>query len=384
MDSPTIDFDRLEALARSDGAAAAADHLIDELADGRDPTALFYAKLLKFRLELGVAPYPTGSAYDLPEALHEPYERAIRESARSVGHLLLSQNKIASAWPFFRLIHEPDAVRAAIDAYEPGDEDDVYPLIDVAFHQGVAPDRGFDLVLGRQGICATITLMAQTDLSRQPDLRDRCLGKLIAALHAQLVERLKGDLAGRGVPVPESNSVGELLRSRPELVSDDSYHIDLSHLQTVVQMGMPIANGQALDHLIELADYGRRLSASHAFASDPPFDDGHDDYFAFYEALAGRNVDDHLKRFRAKAEAAMAEGMTYPCHVLVDLLTRLGRPHEALAAAQALTANLDTAEVGGPNVVDLARAVGDHAAVAAAARRVNDAVTFVAALGAGS
>lgn len=379
MEPTGFDYDRLAATARTKGPTAAADQLLANLADGRDPTALFYAKLLKGRLSLGASPYPTGSSHDLPAELHEPYEAVIRESARSVGALLLAKGDIPKAWPFYRLINEPEPIKTAIDSYSPGDEEDVYPIIDIAFHQGVSADRGFDLMLGKQGICATITLLSQTDLSKSPELRESCLAKLIEALHLQLRDRLMADLVNRGVSIDGRPTVGELLDRHPELTDGESYHIDVSHLQSVVQMGSVVSGTSALTQLVELCRYGEKLASQFSFASDPPFDEGYPDYRAQYELLLGINVDDHIQRFTDKAKSAMVEGMTYPCHVLVDLLGRIDREHQAFEFASGLMAGQNPAEIGGPNLVELARKINEHEFAANAARAVNDPVTFLAA-----
>ena len=53
-------FDRLKAALASGGPTAAADALIAELRTAEDFNSLFYALLLKKRIELGVSPFPTG------------------------------------------------------------------------------------------------------------------------------------------------------------------------------------------------------------------------------------------------------------------------------------------------------------------------------------
>ena len=91
---PKIDpaaFDRLKAALASGGSAAAIEKLIAELRAAEDFNSLFYAMLLKKRVELGVSPFPTGPSADLPPHTHEPYEQAIRESARHVGNLYLNR-----------------------------------------------------------------------------------------------------------------------------------------------------------------------------------------------------------------------------------------------------------------------------------------------------
>ena len=68
----------------------------------------------------------------------------------------------------------------------PGPDDDVYPVIEIAWQNGVLPKKGFDLVLDRHGVCSAITMVSSSDLTGNADLRDYCVGRLVRALHAQL------------------------------------------------------------------------------------------------------------------------------------------------------------------------------------------------------
>ncbi|HVL12281.1 MAG TPA: hypothetical protein VM529_06935, partial [Gemmata sp.] len=135
-----------DALAAA-GPVAAAEKLVAELRAAEDFQNLFYAMLLKKRVELGVSPFPTGPSSELPPETHEPYEQAIREAGREVGQALLARGRFSQAWGFFRMLGEPEPVRAALEAYQPGPDDDVYPVIEIAWQGGVLPKKGFDLVL---------------------------------------------------------------------------------------------------------------------------------------------------------------------------------------------------------------------------------------------
>ena len=94
MDQPI--FDELQRLHRTQGPQAAVEHLITFLRARRDFASLFYALLMKARQELGVSPIPTGAAKELPEAVHLPYEEAIR--TLFAGDVAAFYERIA-AWP---------------------------------------------------------------------------------------------------------------------------------------------------------------------------------------------------------------------------------------------------------------------------------------------
>ena len=176
-DAPPFDpalFDRLRKAAAS-GPAAAIDQLVAELRAAEDFQNLFYALLLKKRVELGVSPFPTGLSSELPSHTHEPYEQAIRDAGRHVGNIYLKRGELPKAWTFFRMLGEPAPVRDALAKLDPKPEDDIYPLIEIAWQNGLLPKKGFDLVLDRLGLCSAITMVSGSDLSSNPDLRDYCI-----------------------------------------------------------------------------------------------------------------------------------------------------------------------------------------------------------------
>jgi hypothetical protein len=377
-------FDRLRAALASAGPAAAIDGLIAELRRAEDFNSLFYAMLLKKRVELGVAPFPTGPSSELPPHTHEPYEQAIREAGRHVGELYLQRGDLPRAWTFFRMLGEPGPVREALAKLDPDPGADVYPLIEIAWQNGVLPEKGFDLVLDRHGICSAITMVGSSDLSGNASLRDYCVGRLVRALHAQLVERLRNDLEARGLPTPEGASIPQLINGHPELFAEDGYHVDTSHLSSVVQMSTHLPPGPDLDLAREVCEYGRHLGPGLQGNNDPPFEDNYADFLAYLNVVAGVDVDRNLERFREKAERDFAEGITYSAQVFVNLLVKANRVKDALAAAKRYLLREDERNLICPGVNELARRLGDYDAMAEAAMARGDAVQFLAGLIAGS
>jgi hypothetical protein len=373
-------FDRLRTALDASGPAAAVAQLIADLRAQGDYPNLFYALLLKKRIELGVSPFPTGPSSELPPHTHEPYEQAIRDAGREVGHALIAQRKFGQAWSFFRMLGEPDPMRAAIEQYAPEADEDVYPVIEIAWQGGVHPRKGFDLVLDRHGVCSAITMVSSSDITNNADLRDYCVGRLVRALHEQLSDRLRSDLTARGVAVPEGTTVAQMVEGHPELFAEDAYHIDTSHLSSVVQMSTYLPPGPENALARELCLYGRKLSRGLQGGNETPFEDNYDDYLAFLNVIAGVDVNAGLERFRGKAERDAAEGVTYPAQVYVNLLVRANRPVEALAAARSYLLLQDERNLICPSVTELARRVGDFQAMAEAAQARNDPVGFLASL----
>lgn len=382
-ETPAMDpavYDRLRTALSARGQTAAVDQLVAELRAAGDFQNLFYALLMKKRVELGVSPFPTGPASELPPHTHEPYEQAIREAGREVGNALIALGRLSHAWGFFRMLNEPEPIRAALAAFEPGPDDDVYPVIEIAWQGGVLPKKGFDLVLDRHGVCSAITMVSSSDLTGNAELREYCVGRLVRALHEQLLERLRSDAEGRQLALPAPATIAQIVAAHPELFAEDSYHIDTSHLSSVVQMSTHLPPGEENALARELCRYGRGLSRGLQGHNEAPFEDGYDDYLAFLNIVAGEDVDAGLARFQAKAEREAAEGSTYAAQVYVNLLMRADRSAEALAAAKEFLMAEDERNLICPGVNELAKKAGDYEALAEAARARNDPVAFLAGL----
>ncbi len=374
-------FDELREAFDQRGSAAAIERLCATLKDAKDYTGLFYALLLKKRVELGVPPVPTGSSQDLPGDAHAPYEEAIRQAGRLVGGLYLGEGNIPAAWAFFRMLGEPAPVHDALDKVQPLEGEDVHPLVDIAFHQGAHVRKGFDLLLERYGICSAITTLGGHDFPTGKDDRDYCIRRLVRSLYDELAGRLRAEIEQRQGFAPTATTVRELIAGRDWLFEDECYHIDLSHLSATVQMATNLDRGDELDLARELCEYGQKLSPRFGYQSDPPFENQYHDYGVFLSILAGDQVDEGLAHFRAKAAEADPETVgTYPAQVLVNLLLRLGRQDEALAAARQYLSRADETRLSCPGVVELCQRTGNYAVLADAARESGNAVHFVAGL----
>jgi hypothetical protein len=370
-------FDDLRTTLAADGPAAAIGCLCSALKEQKDYPNLFYALLLKKRHDLGVSPIPTGPAAELPAEIHQPYEEGIRAAAREVGNLYLADGNIPHAWAYFRMIGENEPVRDALERANPATDDEIQPLIDIAYHQGVHPRKGFDWILDRYGICNAITTVSSQEVGLPEDVREHCLRRLVRALHEELVGRLRAAVENReGKPATE-NGVDELIAAHPWLSEDEFPHIDTSHLSTVVQMSVHLQSREELALAQVLCRYGASLSQPFQPQNESPFDDFYRDYAVYLSALAGDDPDPVVEHFRAKVTN---DENTRPAEVLVNLLLRLNRVTDALAVSREFLANADSRQLVCPDVIALCQRAGDFEALASVARRQGDPVHYLAGL----
>lgn len=388
---PTL-FDRLAATLQTTGSAAAIDELCTHLRGTKEYNALFYALLLKKRLEMGLGPIPAGANEELPPDVRQRYEEAFRGIAREVGGLFLADGNVPQAWVYFRPIDEPGPVKAALDAYEPADGEDIQGVVSIAFYEGVHPKKGFDWILTRYGICNAITTIGSGEMPHGNDVRQYCIRALVRSLYADLRGRLAAEVqakygfapSGSDAPANTPGVLRGLVEGNPWLFGEDAYHIDTSHLASVVQLSMLLDPCVELSLARELCAYGERLTGRFLGRDEgPPFERGYKDQDVYLAILEGTDVEQGIAHFRDKVDGYDPDEIgTYPAEVLVNLLLKLDRGREALAVARK---HLSGAEQQGrqltcPNLNELCQRFGAYETLAEVARELNDPVYYLAGL----
>jgi hypothetical protein len=216
-----------------------------------------------------------------------------------------------------------------------------------------------------------------------------CIRALVRALYAELRERLTAEIERHeGKAPPEAAEspdtpgvIRRLMAGHAWLFEDEFYHVDISHLSSVVQMSMHLEPCTELDMARELCEYGQRLSGRFKNPGDPPFEDQYRAIGLYLGILAGDRVEEGLDYFRAQAEQADPETVgTYPAEVLVNLLLKLDRAPEALAVARKYLAAVDNRRLSCPGIAELCQKVHDFRTLAEVAREQGDAVHFLAGL----
>src|SRR5207248_3485939 len=107
--------------------------------------------------------------------------------------------------------------------------------------------------------------------------------------------------------VPANATVGGIVAGHPELFDEGAYHIDTSHLSSVVQFSLELDACPERKLARELCAYGEKLSDNFKFASDPPFERTYADYKILLDVLDDHNVEAGLKHFRDKIDPAAAD-----------------------------------------------------------------------------
>ena len=372
-------FAQLEAVNRAQGPVAAIDQLIAALRTEQSHHQLFDALLLKKKHEMGLPLSHPTSFDDVPADRRSEFEKVYIESARQVGELWLQQGSIGQAWLYLRTIREPEKVAQAIealDAHSPPPED----IIDIALYQGVAPVKGLQLMLSSHGTCSSITALDQQFMQLSDEARQTCAALLVRRLHDDLTQTLQMEVSRKQPMTPPGQSLRELMLGRDWLFADDNYHIDVSHLHSVVRFARSLKEGTPeLKQAIDLAEYGSRLAPQYQYAGDPPFEDYYPAHIHYFKVIGNTARDAGLDYFRQKLGADAADPDNQLAALgLVELLTKIGRYDEAIDVAAKYLKSAQ--EQFGFSFMDLCQQAGRYDALRQIAREKGDLISYTAAL----
>ncbi len=371
-------FEEIERQLTSGGAEAGFSFLVEQFRREKKYPLLFEARLMNKRHELELPLIQTDSMDKLPEETRRSYEQATVEAAREVGGLFLSDGQIERAWPYFRAIGEPSVVAEAIDKLElEKGAEGVDAIIAIAFHEGIHPRKGFELILEHHGICRAITGLGQYPVSEG---REESALLLTRTLHGEIAAGIKRVIAQQEGQAPAAASLPELIEGREWLFEGGSYYSDSSHVASVVQQSIHLKTPETLRLALELAEYGQHLAPMFHYKGEPPFENIYEDHAVYLRALLGEDVEQAIAHFRTKiAESDPEQVGTAPAEALVNLLCRLDRHAEALDVFRKHLSEADPNYLRCPTQAQLCQLSRDFTALRDLAEQRGDLLSFAAA-----
>lgn len=373
----TTDYDQIKNMIAAAGPAGF-DELAERfIAEGAYP-AVFEARLMRKRLELGLPLILEGPLENIPKS----YEEAQLAAAREVGELFLRDGQTYRAWPYFRALGDPGPIREAIERFAPsGEEQEIDGIVEIAYHERVHPYRGFELILEHYGICRAIT-----NFSHYPSDEGRVeAGRLLAkTLYRDLLASLKRTVEGVEGAAPETDSIADLVRDRDWLFDGANYFIDNSHVSSIVQMAPDWEDPEALRLVLDLTEYGRRLSDMYQFKGDAPFENVYEDVGVWVKAVLGEEQDEAVEHFRGKLAEGPDPYGDIPAQTLVKLLVRLERYDEAIDVAESRLLDVEPGRMMCPSPLELCQLAKDYERMKKIAEATGNKLAYAAAVASSS
>ena len=387
-------FDKLESTAKDQGASQAARLLVEQMRNEKRYSELFEALKMFHRVELGLPAVqikPSGEDDDNESAtlknseVQDQLDKRLIEACSEVGTALLQQGSLQEGWMYMRAVGDRAAAAAAMADIEVTHEN-LDTVLGLLVHEAVDIGRGTKLSLDLRGTCNTITMLESVVSMRGRADQQAAVGTLVEHVHSELLASLKADIVRREKldatsDVHASKSIEALLATRTALLRDGSYHLDTTHLASTVRFARILDDARLLRLAVDLAQYGRQLHTQYQYASDEPFAELYPMSLAFFRALLGDHVEAALRMFLQKAESLdPQEHGTVAIETYADLLTRVGRPAEAMQfLIKKMPRGMRPFGIA-PSLIELAQLSGQFEPMMNHAKERGDIVGYTAAL----
>ncbi len=389
-------FAQLAAEINARGVSAALESLAASLKADKNYRDLFTVRQMQVRERFGLPVIDVGQTRDLPEPQRTQLEDEYVVACREVGLLLLAEGKLREAWMYLQISGDKAAVRGQLAAMEPTDQNTA-EIIELALYEGVAPKRGLELILSSHGICNTITTLDGVLPNLSRDEQAEAAGLLVRHLHAQLLDNVRADIERQQGKLPQEMTLAGLLADREWLLEGGNYHIDTSHLSSVVRFARMSDEAETLRLAVDLTEYGRRLHTQFQFSGEEPFADYYPSHALFLGALLAQAehsdhasgaaradvIDQAVVFFRERAEKTDIEASgTAAVEFYISLLARLQRFDLAMDELNnMIPAGKPTMGIA-PHLWELAERSGNYQKMADICQSRGDLVGFTGGLAA--
>lgn len=306
------------------------------LLEQRDFHRLFDARMIGIRRRMGLKITRPAALSDVPRELEATFRTAWTDTARNIGQLFLEHGMLADAWAYFRTIQEPEPIRQAIQTkvadYARLSDQDREELLNLALYDGAHMVEGIRLLLRTHGTCNTVTAMSQVIAQMTPEERRQAAAILVRHLYTDLQSSVRRDIERRQPLLRPEIPLRELIVGREFLFADGNYHIDVSHLHSIVGFARNLQREDPeLKLAVELACYGQQLSEHLRYPADVPFDDYYTASICFLRTLSGEDEQGGLDWFAARLQQEPdAADQRMIAFVLIDLANRVGRAPQLL------------------------------------------------------
>jgi hypothetical protein len=391
-------FEQLRRTTAEKGPLEAAKLLVSQTRHEKKWTELFEALKMFHRIELGLPAVQidlpgngdSSAMDDMESPVQDQLDKRLIESCREVGTALLRDGKLQEGWMYMRAVGDRRAAAQAIRDLEVTHEN-LDTFLGLLVHEAVDVERGTKLSLEMRGTCNTITMLDSVVSMRGRADQQAAVGVLVEHVHSELWSSLKLDIIRRekldgpnsesGNAVQTETSIESLISARPNLLRDGTYHLDTTHLASTVRFARILDHKDQLRKAIDLAQYGRLLHTQYQYASEEPFAELYPMSLAMFRALIGEHVEAALRLFLQKAESLdPQEHGTVAIETYADLLTRIGRPAEAMNfLIKKMPRGMRPFGIA-PSLIELAQSSGDFEPMLGHAQERGDLVGFTAAL----
>lgn len=325
-------FDQLDAAISGQGIDAALDQLEGHFRRQKEFFRLFEILKIKVRHRLGLLLVPAAASETLSDRQQRDLDDGLIDACEVVGTLLFRNGDFQHGWTYLQPVGNRKLTNALLREIKI-DDDNVNGLIEIALGQGAAPEYGYELLVKSSGTCNAISAFEV-----QAEHFDRATQAAMAAtllnyVYEEVVAGVSQHIKREGeTPRPDA-SLKELLVEHSWLVEQRAYHLDATHLASLMKIARVVTRRADIENALELAEYGVGFPQDFQYASLPPFEDTYPDHQIFYRGLLGDadDVDRTIELLNLKSQQFAADNYgPVADEALVDFCHRVGRIDQAI------------------------------------------------------
>jgi hypothetical protein len=254
-------------------------------------------------------------------------------------------------------------------------------LIDIGLNQGGAPVYGYELAIKHHGTCSSITAFevqaTQFDRTTQADMA----ATLLHHIYEEVLTNVRHHIEQQNETPRADATLRELLTEHPWLVEQKAYHLDTTHLASLMKIARLTSKAKDHEVALQLAEYGANFPEDFQYKSPEPFENTYLDHQVFFRALLGEDVDGAVAHFQAKADASDRAIYGNPIdEVMIDFLQRVGRTDAAIAYATAHEVDPAARTGLAPDLIQMPQSSEQFESVLTHLKQQNDLLGYSVAL----
>ncbi len=324
---------QFEELTNAESVSDILDQLAQSLREQGKYHELFEALKLQVRHRLDLPLLYNDRSDQLDDATRDQLETGLINACREVGLLLLEKGDLVDGWMYMRPVGDRQAVTDVLKK-TPVDESNLDDFVQLAISEGLDVGRGFEVVLEHYGTCNAITTFESALHERSADQQRDAAAILVRHLYEELKTNVVADIQQQSGQAPTETSLQSLFDDRDWLFDNQAYHVDTTHLASVLRFARLLDDPNDLQMALEMARYGERLAEVFQYQGDEPFAEVYTSHATYFQALLDVDRDASVDYFAQKAASLDPQQHgTVAIEVYIDLLARIGRAADAVQEA---------------------------------------------------
>lgn len=339
-------FTTLEELQKTDNSLATLQQLTTVLTKEQNYHQLFDILLIQKKLELNLPLIHPTSFDDIPKDQRTNFEKHYIKSTQQIDNMLLKDNRIKNTWVYFQTIQKPNPVHKTLNKLSTNNKDykRTEKLINITLYEGTHPIKNLELMLNSHNTYNTITALNQQIIQLPPDDHLTSAQLLINQLYNNLCHTLNTKITQQLPMIEPSENLHKLIsKNRNWLFTKSNYHIDVSHLSTIVHFTHSLEpNNTELPQTLKLTEYNERLDEQFHYPNETPFNNFYATHGHFFRALLDDNHNEAIKYFQKQLKSEPnKEDKQIITYIIVDLLQQIGLINQTIELTITHLTNLD-------------------------------------------